>query len=52
MTKSESMKVKVARMEQDIQWLKNMYRSLDHKTWGILAGIIIIALLQIVFQVV
>jgi len=43
--KPEPLEVRLARLEADVRWLRRLYRSLDARVWGILAGVITLIIL-------
>lgn len=49
-SENEPLEVKLARVEKDVAWLKNLYHSLDVKTWGILIAIVINIFVEILLR--
>ncbi|MGQ9468497.1 MAG: hypothetical protein ACUVTD_01510 [Nitrososphaerales archaeon] len=38
---------RLTRVESDIAWLKNLYKSLDYRVWFIVAGVVVTILVSL-----
>ena len=49
MSKMES---DMSKLKDDVSWLKKLYFGMNRKLWGILSGVILAILIQILFKVI
>ena len=48
----EGLKSDISGIKEDVSWLKKLYFGMNRKLWGIMTGVILAVLIQILFKVI